>query len=365
MKIKMTRRVIAGILAFVLVSSSLFVMPAVTTSAATWEEINQSGIFMKQKSGSNNCTLIAATMLMRRAALLKGDANWASITEDVMTSAAWITGSGLKWDINYGEISVKHADFSGNPADLVALLAVHPEGVVLYKQKSDQTHAILVTDYTGGVFYCADPSPGAPEGRIAIDSATIAVEEANYIWIVTSPDLYLTDAQGNVISHETIDPSTLPTASPSPSPTATAKPKATATAKPKATASAKPKATATTKPKATENPKVTTKPKATAEPEETVKAPKKVASLIVKNNKKKTLTTSWSKVSGASGYQLLYGTDKTFAGCASISQSKKKCRLTKLTKGEVYYVKVRAYKMNGTQRVYGKCSAVKKVKVKK
>lgn len=348
---------IAGILAFILAGSSLGIMPAVSTSAATWSEINQSSVFMKQKSGSNNCTLIAATMLMRRAAMLNNDANWVSITEDVMTSAAWVTGSGLKWDFNYSNIYVKHDDFSGNPADLAALLALHPEGVVLYKKKSDQNHAVLVTDYTGGVFYCADPSPGAVEGRIPMSSATITVEEANYVWVVSSPNLYLTDAQGNIISHESIDSSTAPTATPSPSPTATAKPKATATAKPKATT--KPKATATAKPK------TTTKPKATTEPKKTVKAPKKVTSLIVKNNKKKTLTTSWSKVSGAAGYQLLYGTDRTFAGCASISQSKKKCRLTKLTKGEIYYVKVRAYKMNGTQRVYGKCSAVKKVKVKK
>ena len=342
---RLAAKAMAVILACTILVSGLFSAGQfVYTEAATFEDINRSEVFLKQPGGSNICTLVSATMMVRRAAMLNNNADWAAISIDMMTSAAWVTGQGLKWEFSCGGVSVKHDNFSGSTTDLAAKLALHPEGIVLYKQKNDQNHAVLVTDYTGGVFYCADPSPAAPEGRIPMEQATIQIADANYIWYVSSPDLYLTDANGNVISREDIGDGSVPKATVKP----TATPKVTATPKP----TSKPNTTATPKPKTTEKPKA-------------VEAPKKVSSLIVKNNKKKTLTTSWKGVSGAEGYQILYGTEKTFAGCASISQSKKKCRLTKLTRGKVYYVKVRAYNMNGSSRIYGQCSTVKKVKVKK
>lgn len=358
MKKTLAKRLTARILAVALIGLLFADSQSFYIKAATFDEVNQSAVFLKQPSGSNTCTLFAAAMMVRRAAILNNDAGWAEITVDSMTPKAWSAGVGLKWDFTYSGITVTHDNFSGDANDLALRLASHPEGIVVYKQRSNQTHAVLVTDYRDGVFYCADPSPAAPIGRITMDEATIELENANYLWYVTSPDLYLTDASGNIISHENLVPGSIPKA--------TAKPAATpkATAKPKT--SAKPKTTA--KPKNTAKPKTTAKPKATDKPEVTagkVKAPKKVSSLSVKNTKKKTLTTSWSKVSGAKGYQILYGTNKTFAGCASISQSKKRCKLTRLIKGKVYYVKVRAYNLNGSRRIYGKCSAVKKAKVKK
>ena len=39
---------------------------------------------------------------------------------------------------------------------LIQLLAEHPEGIVLYDRR--QPHAVLLTDYTDGVFYCSDPA---------------------------------------------------------------------------------------------------------------------------------------------------------------------------------------------------------------
>lgn len=330
------KRILAGSLAVMILLVCLLGERSILVQAATFNDINQSEVFLKQPSGSNTCTLVAATMLVRRGAMLNGNVKWAGITTDVMQSAAWITGTGLKWDFNCGGITVTHGNFSGNAGELAVLLAEHPEGVVLYKQKSDQNHAVLVTDYTDGVFYCADPSPGAPEGRIPISSATISIEASNYIWYVTSPDLYLTDTAGNIISHEKVDSNSVP--------------KATAT----------PKATA--KPTATPKPTATSKAAASSE---TVTAPKRVSSLAVKNNKKKTLTTSWGKVSGAKGYQVIYSTQKSFKEKNTLSQTDKKCHLTKLTRGEVYYVKVRAYKLSGSKKVYGKCSTVKKAKVKK
>ena len=60
--------------------------------AATFSDINQDSVFLKQPSGSSLCTLVAATMLVRRGAMMNGNANWASITTDMMRSAAWSKG---------------------------------------------------------------------------------------------------------------------------------------------------------------------------------------------------------------------------------------------------------------------------------
>ena len=179
-------------------------------NAATFSDINQDSVFLKQPSGSSLCTLVAATMLVRRGAMMNGNANWASITTDMMRSAAWVEGTGLKWNFTCGGMTVAHDSFSGNATDLAVKLSEHPEGIVVYKQKSDQQHAVLVTDYTDGIFYCADPAAGIFAGRIPITSASIGIEESNYIWYISSPDLYLTDDSGNQIPHavETPKPST-------------------------------------------------------------------------------------------------------------------------------------------------------------
>lgn len=57
-------------------------------------------------------------------------------------------------------------------------------------------HAILVTDYSNGTFYCADPSPYYPSGRIPISSATFNVGSATKYWYVSSPKVSLTPEVG-------------------------------------------------------------------------------------------------------------------------------------------------------------------------
>lgn len=335
------------------------------TQAATFSDINQDSVFLKQPSGSSLCTLVAATMLVRRGAMMNGNTNWASITTDVMRSAAWVEGTGLKWNFTCGGMTVVHDSFSGSTADLAVKLSEHPEGIVVYKQKSDQQHAVLVTDYTDGAFYCADPAAGIFAGRIPISSASIGIEEANYIWYVSSPALYLTDASGNQIPHvvETPKPSTSspkPTATATAKPTSTAKPKATATTKPKTTK--KPKATA----KATAKPKATEKAESADKTSEKVTAPGKVSGVSVKNKKKKTLTITWKSTKGAKGYQVRFATTKKIPkGAAYVNLTGHRAALTDLSKGSVFYVKVRAYKLNGKKKVFGPYSGVKKGKVKK
>lgn len=336
MKKKWRRKVFAAVLSGVLAASSLTLSVHIA-QAATFEQVNQSTVFLKQPTGSSTCTLVSATMLVRRAAMLKGSTTWAEITTDVMTSAAWVSGVGLKWNFNCSGIDVERQTFSGSEYDLAKLLLEHPEGVIIYDRSLP--HAILVTDYTDGIFYCADPSPAADSGRIPISDATVTVEGADDIWLVKSPALNLTDANGNIISRNDVDLDGFSTATPAPSATA----KTTSTPK----ASSTPKATSTAKVKTV------------------VKAPKKVSGVKVKNKAKKSVNVSWKKVSAAKGYEILYADNVRFKRYSYVYLQSKKHNLTNLTKGKKYYVKVRAYKSNGKELVYGKWSAVKKAKVKK
>ena len=85
----------------------------------------------------------------------------------------------------------------------------------------------------------------------------------------------------------------------------------------------------------------------------------------VKKSKTCKVTLSWKKVTGAKGYQLQYALNKKFKKKKSVQTKKTKYTIKKLKKKKTYYIRVRAYKMNGRKKVYGKWSTVKKVKIKK
>ena len=112
----------------------------------------------------------------------------------------------------------------------------------------------------------------------------------------------------------------------------------------------------------------TTKPAATttATNTTTVKAPAKTTVKLSKA-KKTSIKVSWKKVSGVAAYQIQYSTSKNFKKAKTVEVSAKSASkvLKKLKKNKTYYIRVRAYKMNGRKKVYGKWSKVKKVKIKK
>ena len=160
-----------------------------TVSAVSFDEINSPEIFLKQND-SDTCTLAAAAMLVRRAAYASGNANWSAITENSMRSTAWVEGVGLRFNFTYSGISVKDGTMSGNAENttaLIALLKNHPEGIVIYDYQAP--HAILVTDYTNGQFYCADPARNVASGRIPVSLASISVNNADAYWYVSSPSV--------------------------------------------------------------------------------------------------------------------------------------------------------------------------------
>ena len=73
----------------------------------------------------------------------------------------------------------------------------------------------------------------------------------------------------------------------------------------------------------------------------------------------------WKKVQGASGYQIKYATNKKLAKSKKKTTKKLQITIKKLKKKKTYYVKVRAYKIVNEEKIYGKWSKAKKLKIKK
>lgn len=90
----------------------------------------------------------------------------------------------------------------------------------------------------------------------------------------------------------------------------------------------------------------------------------KVSSLKLKQ-KKRTMTASWKKLTRAKGYQICYSTSKKWKNKKLKLLTKNKAVIKNLKKKKTYYFRVRAYRLEGTKKVYGAWSSVKKIKIKK
>ena len=95
---------------------------------------------------------------------------------------------------------------------------------------------------------------------------------------------------------------------------------------------------------------------------------KKVTVKKVSSPKKKTLKIQWKKVSDATGYQIMIGTNKKMTKNKKVINIKKaktvKKTIKKLKSKKKYFIKVRAYKTVNSKKYYGAWSKVKKIKVK-
>ncbi len=99
----------------------------------------------------------------------------------------------------------------------------------------------------------------------------------------------------------------------------------------------------------------------------TATEPKKTSISDIKSTSKKKFAVTWKAVSGATGYQVVYSTSKSFDKKSMVTLTGKKstkATIKKLKSGKKYYVKVRAYKTVDGKKIYGAYSSVKTVKVK-
>ena len=173
----MTKRLFCLLLTLVLV---LTMAPAAFAA-----DTMQDSRFYSNQERSRTCTLASATMMLRRRAYLDGDADFAQITESSVRKKAW--WDGLVHNFTYQGMTVGYGTISGDweerEAQLIALLTEHPEGIVAYDRSTP--HAILLTDYTDGVFYCSDPARDRPSSRMPVDYASISLKRVRCYWYIT------------------------------------------------------------------------------------------------------------------------------------------------------------------------------------
>ena len=91
--------------------------------------------------------------------------------------------------------------------------------------------------------------------------------------------------------------------------------------------------------------------------------------LALKSSKSRQMTVSWKKDTRATGYQIMYSTDKKFRKNVKTVNIKKykttRCTVKKLARNKRYYVRVRSYKKVSGGKLYGSWSSTKNVKIKK
>lgn len=113
-----------------------------------------------------------------------------------------------------------------------------------------------------------------------------------------------------------------------------------------------------------------TKYKGTRSPYVSIKTKSKYSVTLssAKSSKKKKISVKWKKVSGVTGYQVMWSTSsnfkKNFLSVKVKGSSKTSKTLTTSQSKKNYYVRVRAYKTSKGKTTYYSWSAPKKVKVK-
>lgn len=164
---------------------TLVLMMTLLPAALAVDLTDDAGFYFKQSRGGT-CTLASAAMMLRRRAYFDGLDSWDDVTENSIKSTAW--SNGLSHSFTYNAMHVGYATLpSGRTAKTEALIEIlkeHPEGIVLYDRS--QPHAVLLTDYTNGEFYCSDPSKGVSAGRVPMSSASITISGASCYWYITS-----------------------------------------------------------------------------------------------------------------------------------------------------------------------------------
>ena len=162
--------------------------------AATWDEINSNEVFLKQEGSHDIVLWCHDKCCCAEQHCYLGTLIGEVLQESRVRPVGWIEGVGLRYGFTYGGYSAAHGSLPTEMPMLVHLFLFWSSirRIVLYYQSADKKkqHAVLLTDYTDGQFYCADPYSSRPSGRIPLTSALyVSATNANYYWYINSPDI--------------------------------------------------------------------------------------------------------------------------------------------------------------------------------
>ena len=179
----MRRKIIAAVLSVAIVFG---LMPFVSAASDKLPELSRKSIYYTSDYRSGDCVLSSAKSMMRRAAIARGSHKWDTITNTSLRGKATIRGlfrNSFSFKNDGIKYSVITQDLLGTDEnklkDIRALLANHPEGIVVRGPRSTGRgpHAILVTGYKNGVLYAVDSthnSRGVNEGIEAMSDTTVS-----------------------------------------------------------------------------------------------------------------------------------------------------------------------------------------------
>lgn len=90
--------------------------------------------------------------------------------------------------------------------------------------------------------------------------------------------------------------------------------------------------------------------------------PEKVKTVKISNKKSSSFKAKWKKVKYASGYEIVYADNSKFKRSKKVTVKNVSSKTIKtITKGKKHYIKIRAFKKNGTKKIYGPWSSKKTV----
>lgn len=115
---------------------------------------------------SGDCILSSAKSMIRRAAVMRESFKWDSITNTSLRGKATTSGGAFRNSFSYSNDGITYSvitqDLTGNAEnkmrDIQALLANHPEGVIVWGRNAAKSgpHGVLVTGISDGKLYAVD-----------------------------------------------------------------------------------------------------------------------------------------------------------------------------------------------------------------
>lgn len=192
--------------------SGVMVFNAPYLNAFCYEKAIDPAVFSKQEE-RYSCTAASVAMMLRNYERLNDFPNWRGITEDIikMNCSDW-ENVGLSWFMKIDNVYIRQKYIHKYPNEkkgyFINMLKEHPEGFVVYDESVP--HAVFLTDYTDGIFYCSDPAGNVPFGRIPINESLVRIENIDAVWYIDSPGVNY----GNTADDEITIPVTTTTTKP-------------------------------------------------------------------------------------------------------------------------------------------------------